>query len=60
MRAFSVTDVGSVTPHLGGKSFRYDPLPAALVRRRRLRFIYRGDSGIRALEFAEVRTLRGA
>jgi len=25
-----------------------------------LRFIYRGDSGIRALEFAEVRTLRGA
>jgi hypothetical protein len=56
-----VTDVGSVTPHLGGKSFRYDPLPAALVgRRRRLRFIYRGDGGIRALEFAEVRTLTGA
>jgi hypothetical protein len=56
----SVTDVGSVTPHLGGQSFRYDPLPAALVgRRRRLRFIYRGDSGIRALEFAQVRTLIG-
>ena len=56
-----VTDVGSVTPHLGGDSFRYDPLPAALVtRRRRLRFIYRGNGGIRALEFAEVRTLIGA
>jgi hypothetical protein len=52
-----VTDVGSVTPHLGGNSFRYDPLPAALVgRRRRLRFIYRGNDGIRALKFAQLRT----
>jgi hypothetical protein len=57
----SVTDVGSVTPHLGGKSFRYDPLPAAMVgRRRRLRFIYYGHGGIRALKFAETRTLAGA
>jgi hypothetical protein len=57
----SVTDVGSVMPHLGGATFRYDPLPAALVtRRRRLRFIYRGGSGIRALSFAEVRALIGA
>ena len=26
------TDVGSLTPHLGGESFRYDPLPAAWCR----------------------------
>jgi hypothetical protein len=55
-----VTDVGSIMPHLGGASFRYDPLPAAMVtRRRRLRFIYRGEGGIRALSFAEVRALQG-
>jgi hypothetical protein len=53
-----VTDVGSIMPHLGGATFRYDPLPAALVtRRRRLRFIYRDGSGIRALSFADVRAL---
>jgi hypothetical protein len=53
-----VTDVGSIMPHLGGATFRYDPLPAALVtRRRRLRFIYRDDRGIRALSFPEVRAL---
>lgn len=53
-----VTDVGSVMPHLGGGSFRYDPLPAALVaRRRRLRFIYCDAGNIRALRFAQVRTL---
>jgi len=53
-----VTDVGSIMPHLGGATFRYDPLPAALVtRRRRLRFIYRDEGGVRALSFAEVRAL---
>jgi len=57
----AVTDVGAVTPHLGGDSFRYDPLPAKLVtRRRRLRFIYRGADGVRALTFAQVRALAGA
>lgn len=56
----AVTDVGSVTPHLGGTSFRYDPLPATLVsRRRRLRFIYRDAEGMRALSYAEVRALAG-
>jgi hypothetical protein len=53
-----VTDVGSVMPHLGGQTFRYDPLPAAMVaRRRRLRFIYRDAEGARALGFAEARAL---
>ena len=54
----AVTDVGSVTPHLGGTSFRYDPLPAGMVsRRRRLRFIYRDAEGTRALSYREVKGL---
>jgi hypothetical protein len=54
----AVPDVGSITPHLGGESFRYDPLPAPLVsRRRRLRFIYRGADGTCRLSFAQVRSL---
>jgi hypothetical protein len=51
-----VADIGSVTPHLGGGSFRYDPLPASLVaRRRRLRFVYFDGAAMRALGFAAVR-----
>jgi len=54
----AVTDVGSVMPHLGGSTFRYDPLPASMVtRRRRLRFIYGDGRTTRALMFAEVRAL---
>jgi hypothetical protein len=54
----AVTDVGSVMPHLGGESFRYDPLPARMVaRRRRLRFVYGDGRTTRALNFAEVRAL---
>jgi hypothetical protein len=52
----AMTDVGSLTPHLGGASFRYDPLPASLVSsRRRLRFVYFDGTGLRTLSFAEVR-----
>ena len=55
----AVTDVGSVMPHLGGESFRYDPLPATLVaRRRRLSFVYGDGRGTRTLSFTEVRGLR--
>lgn len=51
-----VADVGSVTPHLGGESFRYDPLPAKMVtKRRRLRFVYFDGAGLRSLSFSEVR-----
>jgi hypothetical protein len=54
----AVTDVGSMMPHLGGETFRYDPLPAALVaRRHRLRFIYADAAGPRTLGLAEVRAL---
>jgi len=51
-----VVDVGSVMPHLGGASFRYDPLPGTLVaKRQRLRFVYFDGQGLRVLRFAEVR-----
>ena len=54
----AVTDVGSVMPHLGGASFRYDPLPAALVARRlRLRFVYFDGERARVLSLAQVRDL---
>jgi hypothetical protein len=52
------TDVATVTPHLGGASFRYDPLPAAMTsRRRRLAFVYHDGHGPRALTLAETRVL---
>jgi len=54
----AVTDVGAVMPHLGGETFRFDPLPASMVsRRRRLRFVYFDGKGLRLLELAEVRAL---
>lgn len=55
----AVADVGSVTPHLGGESFGYNPLPAAMVsRRQRLRFIYFDGQAPRALKLEEVRALQ--
>ena len=54
-----MADVGSLNPRLGGGGFRYDPLPAKLVsRRRRLRFVYHDGTGVRPLGFAEARALR--
>src|SRR3982074_2487255 len=54
-------DVGTWMPHLGGATFRYDPLPAALVvRRRRLRFVYGDGTATRGLSFAQVRALMPA
>jgi hypothetical protein len=55
----AVTDVGSVTPHLGGCPMHYDPLPAKFVgQRRRLRFVYFDGNGLRALTLGEVRELK--
>lgn len=55
------TDVGAVMPHLGGGTFRYDPLPAAMVsRRKRLRFVYFDGASPRPLTLAQVRTLAEA
>jgi hypothetical protein len=54
-------DTGALTPHLGGGSFRYDPLPAAMVSRRdRLAFVYFDGEGTRSLDFAAARALAAA
>jgi len=54
----AVTDVGSVTPQLGGGALRYDPLPAKMVaQRRRLRFVYFDGAALRPLTLGEVRAL---
>jgi len=51
----SIADVGAITPHLGGDTFRYDPLPASMIsRRRRLRFIYFDGARLRPLGLAET------
>jgi hypothetical protein len=55
----AVTDVGSVTPQLGGGTLRYDPLPAKMVaQRRRLRFVYFDGAALRPLTLGEVRGLK--
>lgn len=52
------TDVGAVMPHLGGGTFRYDPLPAAMTSRRKtLRFVYFDGRATLPLTLGEVRTL---
>lgn len=56
----ALTDVGSLAPHLGGGTFRYDPLPSNFIsRRRRLRFIYFDGAGLTPLSYAELRTIDG-
>jgi hypothetical protein len=54
----SAADVGSITPHLGGATFRYDPLPARMVSsRKRLRFVYFDGQGTRSLQLTEALAL---
>src|ERR1700676_2720898 len=54
----SVADVGSITPHLGGATFRYDPLPARMIsRRKRLRLVYFDGQKPRMLDLAEALSL---
>jgi hypothetical protein len=54
----SVVDVGSITPHLGGASFRYDPLPGRMVsRRKRLGLVYFDGQKPRLLDLAEALSL---
>jgi hypothetical protein len=51
-------DVGALTPHLGGGSMRYDPLPAKLAsKRRKLDFVYFDGEAVRRLSFAEALAL---
>jgi len=50
-----IADVGAVMPHLGGKTFRYDPLPASHVaRRRRLRFVYFDGDALHPLTLEQI------
>ena len=52
----AVTDIGTLTPHLGGGAMRYDPLPAQMVsQRRRLRFVYFDGVAPRTVTLGEVR-----
>lgn len=54
----ALTDVGSLTPHLGGGTFRYGPLPSNFVsRRRRLRFVYFDGASLKPLTYAELREM---
>ena len=54
----ALTDVGGLTPHLGGATFRYDPLPSNFIsRRRRLRFVYFDGEGLRPMSYAELREI---
>jgi hypothetical protein len=56
----AATDVGAVMPHVGGETFRYDPLPAALVSRRRsLRFVYFDGAKLCPLSLTQVREQSG-
>jgi len=55
------TDVGSVTPHLGGGTLAYAPLPAKMVsRRRRLAFVYQAGDAVERLTLANARALSPA
>ena len=56
-----VVDTGAVTPQLGGGGFRYDPLPAKLVgRRRRLRFLYHDGTALHPLSLGQAKLLARA
>ena len=52
------TDVGAVTPHLGGATFHYAPLPKRLTSRREtLSFLYFDGKALVPLSLAEARAL---
>lgn len=57
----TAADMASLTPHLGGGSFRYDPLPAAMVSKRTsLAFVYFDGTATVDLTFDEARALTPA
>jgi hypothetical protein len=54
-----LTDIGALTPLLGGAGMRYAPLPASLAsRRRRLRFVYHDGVQIEPLDLAAALALQ--
>jgi hypothetical protein len=57
----ATTDVGTLSPQLGGGAMRYDPLPARMVtHRRKLGFVYFDGTSPRTLSLGEVRALTPA
>ncbi len=55
----SVTDIGALTPHLGGAGHRYDPLPAAMTSRRKsLAFVYFDGASLVRLSLAAAKALQ--
>jgi hypothetical protein len=58
VEANQTTDVGTLTPHLGGGSHRYDPLPAKMTSRRAtLAFVYFDGAAPVRLSLAEAKAL---
>jgi hypothetical protein len=54
----AAVDLGSVTPHVGGGTFRYDPLPARMVSRRsKLKIVYFDGAELRLLSLSEAKNL---
>jgi hypothetical protein len=53
------TDIGVLTPHLGGGSHRYDPLPGKMAeQRQKLALVYFDGTGIVPLSLAEAKALK--
>ena len=60
VEASQTTDVGTLTPHVGGASHRYDPLPAKMTSRRQtLAFAYFAGTAVIRLTLAEAVALGG-
>jgi hypothetical protein len=53
------TDIGTLTPHLGGGSHRYDPLPAKMTsQRQKLALVYFDGTAPAVLSLAEAKALK--
>jgi hypothetical protein len=52
------TDMGTLTPHVGGGTHRYDPLPAKMTsQRQKLALVYFNGTEIASLSLAEAQAL---
>jgi len=55
------TDIGSLSPYLGGTGHHYDPLPAKMVSKRQaVTLVYFDGESTRPLSLSEARGLRQA
>jgi hypothetical protein len=53
------TDMGTLTPHLGGGSHRYDPLPGKMTsQRQKLALVYFDGTGLAHLSLTEAKALK--